>query len=138
MAAPPLVVDTSAIVAAIRMEAGFRTLLETLGRAEKRELAAPNFVETAAVLSSGEPGSESALQHLQRFLSDLDIVVAPFDASQALIAAAARLRFGKGHRHPARLNLGDTYAYALAKVRNAPLLFVGEDFAQTDIIPALA
>ena len=69
-------------------------------------------------------------------LTTLTVVTVPLDEEQAGIALAAWRRFGKG-RHVAGLNLGDCYSYALAKSRQAPLLFKGEDFAQTDIASAL-
>lgn len=75
---------------------------------------------------------------LDAFLAASRVQVVPFDEAQARAALEARIRFGRGLGGPGKLNLGDTYAYALAKVRNAPLLFVGDDFAQTDIASALA
>lgn len=57
--------------------------------------------------------------------------------TSAIIAIQARIAYGKGTGHRARLNFGNTFAYALAKVRGAPLLFVGNDFAHTDLAPAL-
>jgi len=74
---------------------------------------------------------------LQQALQTLAIAQHPLDAEQAALAADAFLRFGKG-RHPARLNLGDCFSYALAKSMNAPLLYKGDDFSRTDIASALA
>ena len=65
-----------------------------------------------------------------------DIAIEPVDAEQADIAANAYRRYGKGH-HPAGLNLGDVFAYALARQRGAPLLFKGNDFVQTDVEAAV-
>jgi ribonuclease VapC len=70
-------------------------------------------------------------------VSSLGISLAPLDPSQANFASEAFLRFGKG-RHPAKLNLGDCFSYALAKSLQAPLLYKGEDFAKTDIVAATA
>jgi ribonuclease VapC len=132
-----VVVDTSAIVAIVGREPTAALLQTVLAEAGRRELSAANLVETGAVISRRGRDPAAALASLDRLLAELDIAVTPFDAAQARVAMTARLRFGKGHGHPAKLNLGDTYAYALASVRNAPLLFVGEDFARTDVTPAL-
>jgi len=70
---------------------------------------------------------------LQRFLEEAGAVVMSFDERQARIADMAFLRYGKGQGHPAQLNFGDCAVYALAKSLDEPLLFVGNDFAQTDI-----
>jgi ribonuclease VapC len=85
------------------------------------------------------PGEEMAIVHptmlgkLHRFLEEIEAVVMPFDEQQARLADATFQRFGKGQKHPAQLNLGDCAVYALAKSIGEPLLFVGNDFAQTDI-----
>ena len=70
-------------------------------------------------------------------LSDLGIITEPVTATQARIARDAFRRFGKGSGHPARLNFGDCFAYALAKDFDEPLLFIGNDFVHTDVRPAL-
>lgn len=70
---------------------------------------------------------------LQRFLEEIAALVMPFDERQARLADAAFQRYGKGQGHPAQLNLGDCAVYALAKSLDEPLLFVGNDFSQTDI-----
>ena len=74
---------------------------------------------------------------LLELLSALAVEVIPFDSEMATIASQAYRRYGKGSGSPARLNLGDTYSYALAAVTGEPLLFVGEDFTHTDVVPAL-
>jgi ribonuclease VapC len=73
------------------------------------------------------------LGKLQRFLEEIGAIVMPFDDRQARLADAAFHSYGKGQGHPAQLNLGDCAVYALAKSLDEPLLFVGNDFAQTDI-----
>ena len=95
-----------------------------------RLLSAANLLETAMVIESrkGEPGG----RELDLLLYRARIDVVPVDEDQAEIARQAWRRFGRG-RHPAALNYGDCFAYALARSRRAPLLFVGNDFAQTDI-----
>lgn len=74
---------------------------------------------------------------VDRFLSRVNAIIEPVTADQIIIAREAFHRFGKGSGHPARLNFGDCFAYALARFYNEPLLFVGGDFAATDIEPAL-
>lgn len=71
------------------------------------------------------------------FLGELSVIIAPVTAEQARLAREAYRRFGRGSGHPARLNFGDCFAYALAKVLDDPLLFIGNDFIHTDIRPAL-
>jgi ribonuclease VapC len=75
------------------------------------------------------------LEKLERFLEEIDVIVTQFDEPQVRLAAEAFQRYGKGQGHPAQLNMGDCAVYALAKSLNEPLLFVGNDFAQTDVEP---
>ena len=84
---------------------------------------------------AGRRGGEPVWELLDEFLADAEAEIVSFDHEQAKLARSAFLRFGKG-RHPAALNFGDCAAYALAKSRGVPLLFKGEDFARTDIVPA--
>lgn len=91
-------------------------------------------VELGIVVEARQ-GAE-ATADLERLIAVLGVDIVPLDAQQAVVAVAAWRRFGKG-RHPAGLNLGDCFAYALAKVTGSALLFKGEDFRQTDIASAL-
>lgn len=91
------------------------------------------FVESYMVATGRYAGTPPSLHHT--FLSTLGIGIAPTDEHQATLAAEAFLQFGKG-RHPAGLNLGDCFSYALARSVNAPLLYKGDDFSRTDIISA--
>ncbi len=104
--------------------------------AAQPRIAAPNWVETAVVVRSqaGELGA-GVLLHIMRRGA---IAVVPFDAHHAFLAIAAYRTFGKGSGHPARLNLGDCFSYALAKAVGEPLLYKGRDFALTDVASALA
>lgn len=81
-------------------------------------------------------GDAEAGEAFDDFLKAAGIEIAPVTAEQARLARQAYRRFGKG-RHPAALNLGDCFAYALAVAEGEPLLFKGEDFARTDLQPAL-
>ena len=123
-----IVVDTSAIVAILLREPerpAFRLAVADAGRIL---VSAVSTVELAAVTGRDDVLFEAA----RSFLHEPHVVVEPVDAAQAAIAADAYRRFGKG-RHPAGLNLGDVFSYALARQRGLPLLFKGDDFARTDI-----
>ena len=96
-------------------------------------LSAANLVETGIVMQVRR--GDEAVRDLDLLLAKLKIEIIAVSVKQANIARKAFQRFGRG-RHPARLNFGDCFAYALAKDCGAPLLFKGEDFAQTDIAVA--
>jgi ribonuclease VapC len=128
-----MVIDSSAIVAILRLEPEAERFLSFMDSAEKRLIAAPNLLEIEMVISSNKGGA--ALDRLDRFIGDNQIDILPFAATHAAAARAAFLRYGKG-RHRAGLNFGDCIAYATAKIENMPLLFKGDDFRLTDISPA--
>ena len=128
-----MVVDTSAIIAILMREEGWRDLIWTILGVPTACLSAATLVEAGIVVEgrSGPPGAD----RLDRLLEELGLEVVAVTAEQATLARLAFRRFGKG-RHPAALNFGDCFAYALAKSRGEPLLFRGDDFARTDIEPA--
>jgi ribonuclease VapC len=131
----PVVVDTSALVAVILGQPDAARYLDAMVRgAGDLQVSAANLVEAAIVVQARQ-GSEAATD-LQSLISQLPIVIQDLDHGQAQIAINAWRRFGKG-RHPAGLNLGDCFAYALAQSMGGRLLFKGADFAQTDIASAL-
>jgi ribonuclease VapC len=129
-----LAVDTSAVLAVLLREPGAEAVLERLCQAVQPAVAAPSRtgILLVALVKLGEIGQERAREFLdqQAFLS------VTWDGELADQAALAFARYGKG-RHKAALNLGDCFAYALASERGQPLLFKGEDFAATDIQPAI-
>lgn len=130
-----VVLDTSAVAAVIFGEPDAEGLLAAMTRsAGDLLLSAATAVELGIVVEARQ--GPAATDDLRRMLTTLTVVTVPLDEEQAGIALAAWRRFGKG-RHVAGLDLGDCYSYALAKSRQAPLLFKGEDFAQTDIASAL-
>lgn len=105
-------------------------------RASIRKISAANFVETAAIVDrSGDPVASRRFDDL---LAEAEIMIVPVSQNQARIARAAYRDFGKGSGHPAKLNFGDCFAYALARESGEPLLFKGKDFIHTDVTPALA
>jgi ribonuclease VapC len=127
-----IAVDSSAIIAMIMREMGEERYVAAMRVAATPLLSAANYVECAMVLSRFADGR----QELDEWIDHFDVDIVPVDRLQAQLAADAFVRFGRG-RHPARLNYGDCFAYALAASRNIPLLYKGNDFSQTDIVPAL-
>jgi len=125
-----MVIDTSAIVAILLDEPDRKSFAERLESADRSVISAANFVEASIVLES-RYGAAGVLA-LDALMSTARIEMLPVDAQHARVAREAFRSFGKG-RHPAGLNFGDCFAYALAKVRGEPLLFKGDDFAQTDL-----
>lgn len=125
-----MVLDSSALLAVLLQEDQATQVARAIERESPRLLSAANLLETAIVIESrkGEAGG----RELDLLLYRTGIEVVAVDQDQAENARLAWRRFGKG-RHPASLNYGDCFAYALAKSRRAALLFVGNDFAQTDI-----
>ncbi len=127
-----IVVDTSVLVAINQNEADADPLFEALA-AQESLIAGVNYVE-AGVLLIGR-GRIDDQDKFDIWLEELGVSVSE-DGGLARAALAAYLRFGKGF-HPARLNLGDVFAYALAQCLDAPLLFKGDDFPRTDARPAI-
>lgn len=125
-----VVVDTSAAVAVITGEPGADVLVAHLERTTSRLMSAATRVELGIVIEAryGPVGAD----HVSRFLRDADITVTQVDAEGAELAVGAWRRYGRG-RHPARLNLGDCFSYALADASGFPLLCTGDDFAATDL-----
>jgi len=124
-----IVVDASAIVAMVKVEPGWDFIRDTLDTTERALIAAPTMVELGLVLGGMRPDREDLARTT---VLDADLEVVPFDQLMAERAITAWHRFGKG-RHPARLNLGDCFTYALAWHTSYPILCVGDDFAQTDL-----
>ena len=125
-----MVIDTSALIAILQDEPERRVLNEAIEAAESCAMSTGSFLETSMVIESryGPDGTRD----LDLFISKARISLASVDADQAYVARDAFRRYGKG-RHPAGLNLGDCFAYALAKMLDEPLLFKGNDFVLTDI-----
>jgi len=125
-----MVLDTSAILAILQNEPERRKFNEAIEAAEIRSLSAVSFVECSMILESrfGADG----VRALDLFISKAQISLVPVDAEQADLARRGFRVFGKG-RHPAGLNFGDCFSYALAQTSNEPLLFKGNDFNQTDL-----
>jgi ribonuclease VapC len=129
-----VIIDTSAIIAVLRDERDAVSFARAIADATTRRISAVNFVESAVVIDASR--DPIATRRFDDFMKEASISIEPVTAEQAQIARAAYRDFGKGSGHPARLNFGDCFAYALAKESSAPLLFKGRDFAQTDIAVA--
>ena len=131
-----MIVDTSALIAILRDEQDAMTYARAIADAAIRRISAANYVETAAVIDASR--DPIASRRFDDLLREARFAIEPVAEAQAHIAREAYRDFGRGSGHPARLNFGDCFAYALAKAMNEPLLFKGDDFTQTDIKSALA
>lgn len=131
-----MILDTSAVVAIVTGEPGAAELEEAILAADAVRMSAATLVELNAVL--GRRLSPQAFRRVQRLLAVWQVEVVAFDAEHAEIASRGYADFGRGSAHPAKLNLGDCFAYGLAIARDEPLLFTGKDFTHTDVESATA
>jgi ribonuclease VapC len=130
-----VVVDTSVVLAIYQRESGYEAYRDVVASSSSL-VSAVSRVEAGVVVLSRK--GTSGLRELERLIDDLALEVVPVDAAQTGIALDALERYGKGRRRPpAVLNFGDLFSYALARSRDMALLYVGGDFAHTDIRPAL-
>ncbi|MGB2635032.1 MAG: type II toxin-antitoxin system VapC family toxin [Candidatus Acidiferrum sp.] len=129
-----MIIDSSALVAIMYLEDQADSFARAIQAAETCRISAATFVETSIVVEKGS--GDSGIRQLDAFLRDAGIVIEPFTVEQAYDARQAYSDYGKG-RHPAGLNLGDCFSYALAKVADEPLLFKGSDFRKTDVKVAI-
>ncbi|HZP98663.1 MAG TPA: type II toxin-antitoxin system VapC family toxin [Reyranella sp.] len=122
--------DSSALVAILRDEAERSDFIDAVIDDGNPRISSATYLEASMVmeLRFGDRGS----RELDALLGEIGVEIVPFDEAQAKIARDAFRRYGKG-LHRAALNLGDCFAYALAKALDAPLLFKGRDFALTDV-----
>ena len=130
-----MVIDTSALLAILLNEKERRTYNEAIEAAASRIMSVANYVEVSIVIES-RFGAEG-LRDLELFIERAGIEIAEVDLEQGRLACQAFSRFGKG-RHPAGLNYGDCFAYALAVARGESLLYKGEDFARTGVPSAVS
>ncbi|MBD2301961.1 type II toxin-antitoxin system VapC family toxin [Nostoc sp. FACHB-190] len=125
-----MVIDPSAILAIIYAEPEELIFIQLIDESEDCLLSSPGYVEASIVL--GTKYGQQGVENLNLLITALSIIIVPFSVKQAQLASEAFLKFGKS-RHPAKLNMGDCFSYALAKSINQPLLFKGNDFIHTDI-----
>lgn len=130
-----MVVDTSALLAIYLSEPDAKRFETAILHAPHADISAGTLLETRIVVEArnGEPGALA----LDQLLRKLGVTTVPFDAEQADAGRLGFRKYGKG-RHPANLNYGDCFAYALAMTSGEPLLFKGDDFSKTDAVKALA
>ncbi|MGH2831847.1 MAG: type II toxin-antitoxin system VapC family toxin [Solirubrobacteraceae bacterium] len=131
-----MIVDTSALIAILRAEPEAAAFAQTIESASVRRLSAASYVEVGAVIDRA--GDAIASRRVDELLAVAGIEIETVTASQAQVAREAYRDFGKGSGHPARLNFGDCFSYALARTTAEPLLFKGDDFQHTDITSAFA
>lgn len=125
-----MIVDTSALVAVINREPDHERIIDLL-------LDRKGAILLEARIVSVRQGGAPSGRRLDRLVSQAGITVVDFDAQQSDVALRAYAEYGKCSGHPAQLNFGDTFSYALASIRDEPLLYVGDDFSHTDLRPAL-
>jgi ribonuclease VapC len=130
-----LIVDTSALIAILRDEPEAVACAAAIEAAPHRRMSAANFVEAAIVIDGSR--DPVASRRFDDLVKEAQMVIEPVSEVQAKLAREAYRDFGRGSGHPARLNFGDCFAYALARATGEPLLFKGNDFSHTDIAPAL-
>jgi ribonuclease VapC len=130
-----VIVDSSALVAILKSEPDWRRFAQALDSAETARLSAATYVEISVVVQRlKDPALESEIDDLiERF----EIEIEPLTAQQARIARRAYRDYGKGSGHPANLNFGDCFSYALAREKREPILYKGDDFVYTDLRSAL-
>jgi ribonuclease VapC len=130
-----VIVDTSAIIAILRAEPEASACADAIESAGVRRLSAASYVEVGAVIDRA--GDAIASRRVDELLAVTGIEIEAVTAGQARIAREAYRDFGKGSGHPASLNFGDCFSYALAKATGEPLLFKGDDFQHTDVASAV-
>lgn len=130
-----MIVDTSAIIAVLLREPSRDALMDALQLTEPASTSVATVLEISIVLQRKRTGISDEV--VDRFLSSLHVEIVPVAMDHVRIARAAYREFGRGSGHPAQLNFGDCFSYALARSRNEPLLFTGNDFLHTDLVPVL-
>lgn len=126
-----MIVDTSALIALLQNESSAEAIDVATDEASWRGISAATLFEAAIVADGSRDPVRSA--RFDELVAGLEIEVVPVTAAQAALARQAYRDYGRGSGHQARLNFGDCFSYALAKERGEPLLYVGDDFAHTDL-----
>ena len=128
-----MVIDTSTILAWLKDEPARARIVAGLEAHPVRRMSSVSLLEAQIVVRGRE--HPALLAKLDQLLEEIEVIVVPFDERQERVAADAFQRYGKGQGHPAPRNMGDCAVYALARTKNEPLPFVGNDFSQTDVEP---
>jgi ribonuclease VapC len=130
-----MIVDSSALVSILLEEPDAESFSRAIVERLDAAVSVANVLEVSVVART--TGGQATEARIDPMLAQLGLNVIPVDLAQGQAAREAHRRFGKGTGHPAKLNFGDCFAYALAKASGRPLLYKGADFALTDIEPAL-
>ena len=130
-----MIVDASALIAILRREPDARRFADAIADADDVKISAATLLE-ASIVADGMQDHD-VTRRFDDICRDSGLIVVPFDAQQVRIAREAYRDYGKGSGHKARLNFGDCFAYALARVTGEPLLYKGTDFQHTDVASAL-
>ena len=130
-----MIVDSSAMVSVIKREADWIDLSRAMNSAKNLSISAASYLETSIVLDGRHDPAQSA--RLDDLIEELGMVIEPVTSHQARIARQAYRDYGKGSGHPANLNFGDCFSYALAREKREPILYKGDDFVYTDLRSAL-
>ncbi len=134
-----IVVDSSAVIAILFGEPRADALLVRLATDPDRVMSVASYLETGTVLAGRRQSDRlRAIDDLDRFLDEAGIALVAVDVAQARLSLRARIQFGRGMGHGGVLNFGDAFSYALARMRQAPLLFIGDDFGTTDVAAAFS
>jgi ribonuclease VapC len=131
-----VILDTSAVIAILRLEAEASEFARIIERAKQLRISAVSYVEAAAVIDGSK--DPIASRDFDELIEVAQIALEPVTEAQARIARQAYRDFGKTSGHPAKLNFGDCFSYALAKSKGEPLLFKGQEFSRTDVKSARA
>jgi len=129
-----MIIDASAIIAILRAEPEAQEFTKAIVAARERRVSAVNYVEAAIVIDGSR--DPIASRRFDELIREAELQIEPVTTAQARLAREAYRDFGKGSGHRAALNLGDCFAYALAKEKREPLLFKGDDFTRTDMTRA--
>ncbi len=130
-----MIVDTSALIAILRDEPDAETIAIAIAAAQRPRMSAANYLETAIVIDSSR--DPIASRHVDDLVAAAGLEIEAVTRDHAGLARAAYRDFGEGSGHPARLNFGDCFAYALARATREPLLCKGEGFGHTDVALAV-
>jgi ribonuclease VapC len=131
-----MILDTSALIAILRYEPEASEFAKIIERAADPRISAVSYVEAGAVIDGSR--DPIASRRFDELIDAAQIAIEPVSEVQARIARQAYHDFGKSSGHPAKLNFGDCFSYALAKSKGEPLLFKGKDFSRTDVKSAQA
>jgi ribonuclease VapC len=130
-----MIVDTSALLAILKQEAGAASIAKAMENAKTLRISAGTLLEAFIVADGYRIPKLSA--RLEEIVEHPRITIEPVTREQALIARRAYRDYGKGSGHPANLNFGDCFSYALARDKREPILCKGDDFVHTDLRPAV-